>query len=115
LAVLSLLSDVAQERPLVCPIDDAQWLDRESALALAFVARRLVAELVIMVFAAREPGPELAGVPELVVAGLPGADARALLRTVIRGPLDVRVGTVPLGGYLLPDRGPRLPSHARWA
>jgi hypothetical protein len=56
LAVLSLLSDVAQERPLVCPIDDAQWLDRESAQALAFVARRLVAESVVMVFAAREPG-----------------------------------------------------------
>jgi DNA-binding CsgD family transcriptional regulator len=91
LAVLSLLSDVAQERPLVCSIDDAQWLDRESAQALAFVARRLVAESVVMVFAAREPGPELAGVPELVVAGLPGADARALLRTVIRGPLDARV------------------------
>ena len=91
LAVLSLLSDAAQERPLVCPIDDAQWLDRESAQALAFVARRLGAESVVMVFAAREPGRELAGLPELVVEGLPGADARALLGTVIRGPLDARV------------------------
>jgi len=91
LAVLSLLSDVAQERPLVCPIDDAQWLDRESAQALAFVARRLVAESVVMVFAAREPGRELAGLPDLVIEGLPGADARALLGTVIRGPLDARV------------------------
>jgi DNA-binding CsgD family transcriptional regulator len=91
LAVLSLLSDVAQERPLVCPIDDAQWLDRESAQALAFVARRLMAESVVMVFAAREPGQELAGLPELVVEGLGGADARALLGTVIRGPLDARV------------------------
>jgi DNA-binding CsgD family transcriptional regulator len=91
LAVLSLLSDVAQERPLVCPIDDAQWLDRESAQALAFVARRLGAESAVMVFAAREPGRELAGLPELVVEGLPGADARALLGTVIRGPLDARV------------------------
>ena len=91
LAVLSLLSDVAQERPLVCRIDDAQWLDRESAQALAFVARRLVAESVVMVFAAREPASELAGLPELVVEGLPGADARALLGTAIRGPLDARV------------------------
>ena len=91
LAVLSLLSDVAQERPLVCRVDDAQWLDRESAQALAFVARRLMAESVVMVFAAREPGRELAGLPELVIEGLGGADARALLGTVIRGPLDARV------------------------
>ena len=91
LAVLSLLSDAAQERPLVCLIDDAQWLDRASAQALAFVARRLGAESVVMVFAAREPGREVAGLAELVVEGLPGDDARALLGTVILGPLDARV------------------------
>jgi DNA-binding CsgD family transcriptional regulator len=91
LAVLSLLSDAAQERPLVCLIDDAQWLDRASAQALAFVARRLGAESVVMVFAAREPGPEVAGLAELVVEGLPNDDARALLGTVILGPLDARV------------------------
>ncbi len=59
LAVLSLLSEVAAERPLVCVIDDAQWLDRESAQALAFAARRLLAESILMVFAVREPGAEL--------------------------------------------------------
>ena len=67
LAVLSLLSDVAEEQPLVCVVDDAQWLDRASAQALAFVARRLVAESVAMVFAVREPGDaqDLTGLPEL--------------------------------------------------
>jgi len=91
LAVLSLLSDAAQERPLLCLIDDAQWLDRASAQALAFVARRLGAESVVMVFAAREPGREVSGLAELVVKGLPSDAARALLGTVILGPLDTRV------------------------
>ena len=93
LAVLSLLSDVAEERPLVCVVDDAQWLDRASAQALAFVARRLVAESVAVVFAVRESGDEqdLTGLPELVVHGLADADARALLASVITGPLDERV------------------------
>jgi predicted ATPase len=77
LAVLSLLSDVAEEQPLVCLVDDEQWLDHASAQALAFVARRLGAESVGLVFAARAPGSELAGLPELVVAGLLEADARA--------------------------------------
>src|ERR1700689_752627 len=72
LALLSLLSDVAEEQPLVCVVDDAQWLDHASAQALAFVARRLAAESVALVFAVREPGAErqLTGVPELVVSGL---------------------------------------------
>src|SRR5580692_2766896 len=91
LAVLGLLSDVAGERPLVCVIDDEQWLDRASAQALAFVARRLAAEPVGLVFAARVPGEDLAGLPELEIAGLRDADARALLGSVLTGPLDARV------------------------
>jgi DNA-binding CsgD family transcriptional regulator len=91
LAVLSLLSDVAEEQPLVCLVDDGQWLDQASAQALAFVARRLGAESVGLVFAARAPGSELAGLPELVVAGLPEADARTLLDSVLPGPIDGRV------------------------
>jgi DNA-binding CsgD family transcriptional regulator len=91
LAVLSLLAEVSEERPLVCLIDDAQWLDRASAQALAFVARRLVAESVGVIFAVRAGGgeQELTGLPELVVGGLSDRDARALL--AIRGPLDERV------------------------
>jgi hypothetical protein len=77
LAVLSLLSHVAEEQPLVCLVDDEQWLDHASAQALAFVARRLGAESVGLVFAARVPSSDLAGLPELVVRGLPEADARA--------------------------------------
>jgi DNA-binding CsgD family transcriptional regulator len=91
LAVLSLLSEVAGERPLVCVIDDQQWLDRASAQAFGFVARRLGADPVGLVFGTRVPGPELAGVPELPVAGLRDDDARALLRSVLPGPLDTRV------------------------
>ena len=75
LAVLSLLSHVAEEQPLVCLVDDEQWLDHASAQILAFVARRLGAESVGLVFAARDPGPDLAGLPRLAVAGLPEADA----------------------------------------
>ena len=92
LAVLSLLADVAGERPLVCVIDDAQWLDHASAQALGLVARRLLAESVLMLFAAREPGEALRGLPELVVEGLPESDARELLRSVVPGALDARVG-----------------------
>ena len=69
LAVLSLLSEVADERPILCLVDDAQWLDRASALTLAFVARRLLAERVGVVFAARAPGEELAPLPKLEVRG----------------------------------------------
>ena len=91
LAVLSLLSEVATEHPLICVIDDEQWLDRASAQALGFVARRLAADPVGLVFAAREPGSELAGLPELEVDGLRDDDARALLASVLAGPLDARV------------------------
>jgi DNA-binding CsgD family transcriptional regulator len=91
LAVLSLLSEVAGERPLIGLIDDEQWLDQASAQALGFVARRLGADPVGLVFAAREPGAELAGLPELVVEGLRDDDARALLDSALAGPLDERV------------------------
>jgi DNA-binding CsgD family transcriptional regulator len=91
LAVLSLLSEVAQQRPLLCVIDDAQWLDRASAEALAFVARRLLAEPVVLLFAAREPSDVLTGLPELLLEGLGDADARALLASVVPGRLDKRV------------------------
>ncbi|WTE48978.1 AAA family ATPase [Streptomyces sp. NBC_01622] len=90
-AVLSLLSEVAGERPVICLVDDAQWLDRASAQVLAFVARRLVAEPVGVVFGARPSCSELAGLPELAVGGLPERDARALLDSALTGPLDVRV------------------------
>jgi DNA-binding CsgD family transcriptional regulator len=91
LAVLSLLSEVAGERPLICLIDDEQWLDQASAQALGFAARRLGADPVGLVFAAREPGPELAGLPELEIGGLRESDARALLDSALAGPLDDRV------------------------
>jgi AAA ATPase-like protein len=91
LAVLSLLSETAGERPLVCVIDDEQWLDGASAQALGFVARRLAADRVGLVFAARVPGDELAGLPELAVEGLAEDDARALLDSAMAGPLDARV------------------------
>jgi DNA-binding CsgD family transcriptional regulator len=133
LAVLSLLSDVAERRPLLCVIDDAQWLDRASAQVLGFVARRLLAERVALVFAVRQPHdpPQLAGLPELTVGGLSDADARALLDTVLRGRIDERVrdriveetrgnplalielprGLSPAelaGGFALPDAGSLL-------
>src|SRR3954462_9700382 len=93
LATLSLLAEVAAERPLLCVVDDAQWLDAASGQVLGFVARRLLAESVAIVFAVRHPGdePELAGLPELRLRGLPEEDARALLATVIPGRLDERV------------------------
>jgi predicted ATPase len=79
LAVLSLIAAAAEERPLLCVVDDAQWLDQTSALTLAFVARRLLAERVGIVFGAREPGEELRHLPELGVQGVRNGDARALL------------------------------------
>ena len=91
LAVLSLLAEVAEERPLLCVVDDAQWLDDASALTLAFVARRLLAEPVAIVFAAREPGHELEHIPKLEVRGLRNDDARALLASAVRFVLDAQV------------------------
>jgi DNA-binding CsgD family transcriptional regulator len=91
LAVLGVVSEAAAERPLVCVVDDEQWLDRASVQALGFVARRLAAEPVGLVFAARVPAAELAGLPELVVEGLREEDARALLDSVLAGPVDARV------------------------
>ena len=131
LAVLSLLAEAAEERPLVCLVDDAQWLDRGSAQALAFVARRLLAERIAMVFAVREPShaDALGGLPELVVEGLSDGDARELLASALPGVLDERIrdrivgethgnplalmelprGLTPAelaGGFGLPDRDP---------
>jgi DNA-binding CsgD family transcriptional regulator len=91
LATLSLLSEAAQERPVVCAIDDAQWLDRASAQVLAFVARRLLAESVVLVAATREAAGKYGRLPEFVVEGLRDADARALLASAIPGRLDERV------------------------
>jgi predicted ATPase len=88
LGVLSLVSEVAEERALLCVIDDAQWLDHASALTLAFVARRLLAEPVALVFAARDPGEELRHLPALEVRGLVNGDARALLSSTVRFVLD---------------------------
>jgi DNA-binding CsgD family transcriptional regulator len=93
LAALSLLAEVAEEQPLVCLIDDAQWLDQASTLTLTFVARRLLAERIAMVFAVRESGRPgaLDDLPELVVGALGDADARRLLTSGIPGLVDRRV------------------------
>ena len=134
LATLSLLADVAEEHPLVCLVEDEQWLDRASAQVLGFVARRLVAESVGLVFAARVPSDELAGLPELVVEGLPEAEARTLLDAALHraagrpGPRPDRrrdrwqpagaVGAAPgvdaggAGGRVRPpQRGPAVGEH----
>jgi DNA-binding CsgD family transcriptional regulator len=91
LAVLSLFAAVAEERPLLCVVDDAQWLDQASGLTLAFVARRLLAEPVGIVFGIREPGGELRHVPELEVQGVRNGDAHALLNSAVRFKLDEAV------------------------
>ena len=131
LATLSLLAEVADERPLLCVIDDAQWLDGASALAFALVARRLLAEPILLAFAVREPIDvrELTGLPELTIGGLSDDEARALLDSTLPGRLDERVrdrivaesGGNPLallelprgltpdemaGGFALPDARP---------
>jgi DNA-binding CsgD family transcriptional regulator len=93
LAVLTVLATAAAEQPLVCVVDDAQWLDRVSAQTLAFVARRLAAESIALVFALRDPTSMqlLAGIEEIEVRGLPDGDAHALLASALPGPLDRRV------------------------
>jgi DNA-binding CsgD family transcriptional regulator/tetratricopeptide (TPR) repeat protein len=93
LATLTLFAEIAEEQPLVCIVDDAQWLDRASAQILGFVARRLLAERVVLVCAARTGiGDDvLAGLPELPIEGLGDSDARALLLDNVHGPLDAAV------------------------
>jgi len=91
LAALSLLSAMAAEQPLVCVVDDAQWLDRASAQTLAFVARRLLAESIALVFATREPSADFTGLPELTLEGLSDAEARELLDSAVKGRVDERV------------------------
>jgi DNA-binding CsgD family transcriptional regulator len=97
LAALSLMAETSEERPMLCVVDDAQWLDQASAQVLGFVGRRLLAESIALVFAVRTPGPgapapdHLAGLPELQLGGLDEQSARALLATVISGPLDESV------------------------
>src|SRR6202012_3028562 len=91
LAVLTLLAQAAKARPLLCAVDDAQWLDRASAQVLTFVARRLLAKPGGLIFVAREPGDELRGLPEMEVRGLWDEDARALLHSVIGFRLDDQV------------------------
>jgi DNA-binding CsgD family transcriptional regulator len=91
LAVLSLFSDAAEGQPVVCLIDDLQWLDRTSAQALSFVARRLGAESVGMILATRVPHRDLDSVPKMQIGGLRERDARVLLDSSLRAPLDERV------------------------
>jgi DNA-binding CsgD family transcriptional regulator len=91
LAVLSLLSDASEQRPLLCAVDDAQWLDRASAQVLGFVARRLLAESILLLFGTRRPGPELASLPELEVVGLAESDAHRLLNSVTHARLDEHI------------------------
>ena len=93
LAVLSLLAAVAEERPLLCLVEDAQWLDAASSQIVGLVARRVRAESVAIVVAVREPAaaPDFDGLPELRLEGLPQQDARSLLRGVVTGRLDSRV------------------------
>ena len=95
LAVLTLLADVASAVPLVCVVDDVQWLDPESVVVLGFVARRLYAERVVLLFAVREPAgevPALAGLPELVLGGLDDQAALELLASLAPGRLSPAVG-----------------------
>jgi DNA-binding CsgD family transcriptional regulator len=135
LAVLSLVAESADEQPVLCIVDDAQWLDRVSSETLAFVARRLLAERVGVVFAVRDSGGDLLldGLPELMIEGLPTDEARMLLDAMVPGPLDSEVkarildeargnplalmelprGMTPselAGGFGLPDSRP-LPSR----
>ncbi|WP_432199068.1 ATP-binding protein [Streptomyces sp. bgisy027] len=92
-ASLGLLAETVRERPLLCVVDDAQWLDQASAKALAFLARRISAESIALVFAAREPSrlPELGELPSQMLQGLGEPEARALLAAAVHAPLDERV------------------------
>ena len=91
LAVLGLLADVSSAQPLLCVMDDAQWLDRASAQVLAFVARRLLAESVVFLFGTCQTGSELLGLPELEVTGLRAPDSHALLNRVMPAGLDQQI------------------------
>jgi DNA-binding CsgD family transcriptional regulator len=93
LAALNLLADAAAERPLLCVIEDAQWLDRVSAQTIAFIARRLFAESIGLVLAVRETGAadEMAGLPQFELKGLRESDARALVERAMPGRIDVRI------------------------
>jgi DNA-binding CsgD family transcriptional regulator len=93
LAMLSLMADVAEQQPLVCLVDDIQWLDRASTLTLTFVARRLLAEPIGLVLAGRPTaeGQGLRGLPELIIRGLRDADARALVSAALHTPVDPAV------------------------
>jgi DNA-binding CsgD family transcriptional regulator len=93
LAVLSLLAATAEDQPLACVVDDAQWLDQASVQCLGFAARRLLAEPIALIFAVRGPGDdqELAGMPGLTVTGLGLEDARMLLASAVGGRVDAQV------------------------
>ena len=93
LAALSLLAAVAHDRPLLCLVDDAHWLDDASVQVLGFVARRLLAEPVAMLFAVRDPAElsKLVGLAGLTLEGLDERDARALLDSALAGPIDARI------------------------
>ncbi len=91
LGLHGLLTEASAESPLVCVIDNAHWLDQASRQALAFAARRLSAESVLVIFATRQQGTDLTGLPELALGGLPDAGARDLLAAALRCPLDERV------------------------
>ena len=91
LAVLSVLAAAADEQPVLCIVDDAQWLDQVSVQTLGFIARRLLAEPVALVFAVRDEPELLAGLPELPIEGLSDTDARELLESVMFGAIDPRV------------------------
>ncbi|TCN41784.1 AAA ATPase-like protein [Kribbella orskensis] len=125
LAVLTLLAEEADEQPLLCMADDAQWLDQSSLQVLSFVARRLVAERIAMLFGSRAPeeAHELAGLPDLTLRGLADRDARALLASAVHGPLDPQVrdriiaetGGNPLALLQLPrDVGPAELAGGFW-
>jgi DNA-binding CsgD family transcriptional regulator len=91
LAVLGLLVEAANDQPLLCVVDDAQWLDRASARALAFIARRLLADRIALLFAARERSEAFGGFPEVQIGPLGRRDARALLESVLPTRVDDRV------------------------